>query len=435
MSGFNVLAKPTGPLCNLSCSYCFYLEKERLYPGSQPWAMSDEVLEAFIRQYIETQDAPVVSFVWQGGEPTLLGLDFFRRVVELQARYAGGKRIENALQTNALVLDEEWGEFLRHQRFLVGVSIDGPHALHDRYRVDRGGRPTHERVLRSVALLKRHRVELNTLTVLQRENVRHPLEVYRYLREIGSGFLQFIPVVERRAQGGRADGLTLVPPDEEGGAPVAEWSVDPEDYGTFLCAVFEEWVRKDVGRVFVQDFDVALESWMGREPSLCIHRTTCGEALAVEHNGDLYSCDHFVFPEHRLGNIVTSPLGALVRSEQQLRFGRAKGDLPECCVKCDVLFACRGGCPKQRFVAVAGERPRLHYLCAAYKRFYRHIDPYMGFMAAELRAGRPPANVTEWARRRGWNPASKTRPQRNSICGCGSGKRYKSCCGRRPSHP
>ncbi len=428
--GFNVLAKPTGPLCNLNCSYCFYLEKERLYPGRRDWAMSDEVLAAFIRQYIEGQDAPVVSFVWQGGEPTLLGLDFFRRVVALQGRFANGKRIENALQTNALTLDDGWGAFLKEQRFLVGVSIDGPRALHDRYRVDRGGQPTHERVMRSIALLRGHRVEFNTLTVLQRENVRHPLEIYRFLREIGSGFLQFIPVVERRVEGARADGLTLVPPDDERTVPVAEWSVDPEAYGVFLCAVFEEWVRKDVGRVFVQDFDVALESWMGREPSLCIRRTTCGEALAVEHNGDLYSCDHFVFPEHRLGNILSAPLGALVRSEQQLRFGQAKADLPECCRSCDVLFACRGGCPKQRFVAVAEAGPRLHYLCAGYKRFFRHIDPYMRFMAGELRAGRPPANVMEWARQRGWQQGARTRPSGRSLCGCGSGKRYKSCCGR-----
>jgi len=409
---FHVIAKPTGPVCNLDCRYCFYLEKERLYPGNTSWAMPDVVLEAFVRQYIAAQDGPVVSFTWQGGEPTLLGVDFFERVVELQGRYAGGRRIENAFQTNGVLLDDRWGEFLARHGFLVGLSIDGPKGLHDRYRVNRGGRPTFEQVMRGRDVLRRHGVEFNTLTVVHRRNAEDPLSVYRFLREEGSGFIQFIPIVERTGKG----------------AAVTPWSVDPAQFGRFLCAIFDEWVRHDVGRVFVQLFDVALESWYQGRTSLCIFQPTCGRALAVEHNGDLYSCDHYVYPSHRLGNILEAPLDALAGSESQVTFGHRKEDmLPRCCRECDVRFACHGECPKNRFTFTRDGEPGLNYLCAGYKMFLRHVDPCMRFMANELRQQHPPANVMAWMAA-GGPDAGRQAPERNDPCPCGSGKKFKKCC-------
>jgi uncharacterized protein len=428
---FHVLAKPTGPICNLDCRYCFYLDKERLYPGTSSWAMPDEVLETFVRDYIAAQDVPVVSFAWQGGEPTLLGLPFFERVVALQRRYADGKRIENGFQTNGVLLDDRWGEFLARHEFLVGLSLDGPRPLHDRYRVNRGGQPTFDQVLRGRDALRRHEVAFNTLTVVHRRTTDDPLAVYRFLREEGSGFVQFIPIVERA--GFPAPARAVLPDAGAGGASsasaVTPWSVDPIDFGRFLCTVFDEWVRRDVGRVFVQFFDVALESWFQGATSLCLFSRTCGRALAVEHNGDLYACDHFVFPECRLGNIRETPLGDLVNSEAQAAFGRAKEEtLPSDCLSCDVRFACHGECPKNRFAQAADGQPGLNYLCAGYKRFFRHVDPYMRFMAEELRHERPPANVMAWAAaqdRRSRDGA----PGRNDPCPCGSGRKFKKCCG------
>ena len=291
--GFHVLTKPVGPICNLDCKYCFYLEKENLCPNKTEWAMRGDVLERYIQQYIESQEASVIGFAWQGGEPTLLGVDYFRKVVKLQQQYAGGKQIENAIQTNGILLDGEWGEFLSEHRFLVGLSIDGPRALHDRYRVDKGGGPTFDRVMWGLGVLRKWQVEFNTLTVVQRHNSRYPLDIYRFLKEIGSSFLQFIPIVERTSPNPAHRGLNLISPDHQGAAAqVTEWSVDPRQYGKFLCSIFDEWVRQDVGTTFVQIFDVALESWLGIQPSLCVFRETCGTALAIEHNGDLYSCDH-----------------------------------------------------------------------------------------------------------------------------------------------
>jgi uncharacterized protein len=409
LTGFHIMTKPVGPICNLDCKYCFYLEKEKLYPektGSSPisrWSMGDELLESYIRQYIEAQSIPVITFAWQGGEPTLLGVDYFRKVVALQQKYASGKTIENAFQTNGVLLDDEWCEFLATAKFLVGLSIDGPQRLHDRYRVDKGGAPTFDKVMRGLRLLKRYRIEFNTLTVVQRDNSQYPLEVYRFLKEMGSGFMQFIPVVERVAD------------------QVAEWSVEPLQYGKFLNAIFDEWVRHDVGRFYVQIFDVALESWLGMQPSLCVFRETCGSAMAMEHNGDLYSCDHFVYSQYRLGNLLERSLGDMVHSEVQTAFGNAKRDtLPRYCRECDVRFACNGECPKHRFTLAPDGEAGLNYLCAGYKAFFHHIDPYMKFMAAELRAERPPANVMPWARRP---------PARNGPCHCGSGRKYKNCCG------
>jgi uncharacterized protein len=401
---FHILAKPIGPICNLDCQYCFYLEKEALYPGrktTKDWAMSPEVVEAFVRQYIESQPGPVANFAWQGGEPTLLGVEFFRRVVGFQAKHAGGRTIENAIQTNGVLLDDEWCEFLAANRFLVGLSIDGPAAIHDRYRVDKGGKPTFRAVMRGLDALKRHQVEFNTLTVVHRHNASAPLEVYRFLKSIGSQYLQFIPIVERLPRGEMVDGMRLVSPDSAAAARVSPWSVEPAQWGAFLCTMFDEWVRHDVGQVYVQLFDVALESWVGMPQSVCIFRETCGAAVAIEHTGDLYSCDHYVYPQHRLGNILEQPLASLLQSPQQVRFGDAKRDaLPRDCRECDVRFACNGECPKHRFARTPGGETGLNYLCAGYQRFFRHIDPLMRVMAEELANRRPPANVMGYVKER-----------------------------------
>ena len=437
--GFHIMTKPIGPICNLDCKYCFYLEKENLYPklpghsGISDWKMPDDVLESYVRQYIESQQMDAINFAWQGGEPTLLGVDFFCRVVALQQKYASGKRIENALQTNGVLLDDEWGEFLAQNHFLVGLSIDGPRELHDRYRVDKGGQLTFNRVVAGLNMLKKHGVEFNTLTVVNRHNARQPLEVYRFLKEIGSGYMQFIPVVERIAREANDSGLVLIQPSDSGEARVSEWSVDPVDFGNFLCAVFDEWVRNDVARYYVQIFDVALETWLGIPASLCVFRETCGSAMAMEHNGDLYSCDHFVYRENRLGNIMENPLESMVASAQQAKFGLDKRDsLPRYCRECDVRFACHGECPKHRFIRTPDGESGLNYLCAGYKMFFHHIDPYMRFMANELRSQRPPANVIQWTRARDVEAARSSpseRPGRNDPCPCGSGRKYKKCCG------
>jgi serine-type anaerobic sulfatase-maturating enzyme len=430
LAAFHIMTKPVGPICNLDCRYCFYLEKENLYPGKPNWAMPEDVLETYIREYIQSQKVPQVSFAWQGGEPTLLGVEYFEKVIELQKKYAGGKRIENAFQTNGVLLNDQWGEFLSQNQVLVGVSIDGPEKLHDHYRVDKGGQPTFKRVMRGLGYLKKHGVEFNTLTVVQRHNSHHPLDVYRFLRENGSGFMQFIPIVERIAKAPGPDGLVLISPESEEAARVSEWSVEPLQYGKFLCAIFDEWVRNDVGKCFVQMFDVALESWMGYPASLCVFRETCGSAMALEHNGDLYSCDHFVYPENKLGNIMESPFSTLVNSAQQRKFGLDKRDtLPRYCRECEVRFACNGECPKHRFIRTPDGEAGLNYLCAGYKKFFYHIEPYMRFMAEELQQRRAPANVMEWIRTQEAEAAGKGQTGRNDPCPCGSGKKYKKCCG------
>jgi uncharacterized protein len=427
---FHIMTKPSGPICNLDCKYCFYLEKENLYPDQHQWRMADDVLENYVRQFIASQEVPVVSFAWQGGEPTLLGVDFFRRAVEYQKKHAEGKRIENSLQTNGVLLDGEWASFLAENRFLVGVSIDGPRELHDHYRVDKGGHPTFDKVMRGIDLLRQYQVEFNTLTVVQRHNSYYPVEVYRFLKQVGSRFMQFIPIVERVASSPTAEGLILISPASDQQAQVSEWSVEPEQFGRFLCGVFDEWVRKDVGEYFVQAFDVALEAWYGMEPSLCVFRRTCGQAMAMEHNGDLYSCDHYVYPENLLGNIMRDNLVEMAGSDKQLRFGNDKLDtLPRYCRECDVRFACNGECPKHRFLQTPDGEPGLNYLCAGYKIFFHHIGPYMKFMAAELEAERPPANVMDWIRSRGNKTELRTAPGRNDTCPCGSGRKFKRCCG------
>jgi len=436
-ASFHVMTKPIGPLCNLDCKYCFYLEKEKLFPANEQFRMSDEVLETYIRQYIESQSAPEINFAWQGGEPTLLGVDFFRKVVTLQARHARGKKISNALQTNGTLLDDEWCAFLAQHKFLIGLSIDGPARLHDIYRLDKKQRPTFEGVVRGLGFLKKHGVEFNTLTVVNRLNSKKPLEVYRFLKQIGSGFIQFIPLVERNAdEQAKAIHLDLaappVPGERPARSPVTDWSVESAQYGEFLVAVFDEWIRHDVAKVFVQLFDVALGNWMGLGSGLCVFAEKCGAALALEHNGDLFSCDHYVYPQYKLGNILNQRLGEMLASPAQQKFGNDKSDsLPAYCRECEVRFACNGECPKHRFINTPSGEPGLNYLCAAYKRFFSHIDPYMKTMAQLLRAQRPPAQIMELLAQKEQAQRWQT-PKRNDPCPCGSGKKFKNCCAGKP---
>ena len=396
---FHVMAKPTGPMCNLNCEYCFYLEKQQLFPKMNGCRMSDEVLEAYIRQTFASQNTPELSFAWQGGEPTLMGIDFFRKVLTLQKLHSKGKRVHNALQTNGTLLNDEWAEFLAKNDFLVGISIDGPAALHDCYRKDRHQGPTHERVMRGLAALIKHGVEFNTLTVVNRRNSREPQRVYRFLKEIGSRYMQFIPLVERAGAGPDCGFENrLAPPPGHGGAEdeaiITPWSVRALDYGTFLCSIFDEWVRRDVGRYYVQIFDVMLGLWAGHGSSLCVFSKRCGNAVALEHNGDVFSCDHFVYPKYRLGNLLEKPLREMVDSSTQRRFGMDKMDaLPTCCKNCEMLSVCNGECPKHRFLTSPEGEPGLNYLCAGYTKFFRHIDPYMRIMANLLQKQRPPAEI------------------------------------------
>ncbi len=425
---FHVMTKPVGPICNLACRYCFYLEKEKLYPANEPFRMSDAVLESYIRQYIHDQGASEVHFAWQGGEPTLLGVDFFRKVVDLQKKLGDGRVIHNAIQTNGTLLDDAWCAFLTEHHFLVGLSVDGPAPLHDRYRVDKRQQPTFDLVMRGLAYLKKHATEFNTLTVVNRANVEHPLEVYRFLKEIGSTYIQFIPLVERTPDpAALALGLDLaLPPtgNEAAAEPVTAWSVPAPAYGEFLVAIFEEWVRHDVGRTFVQLFDVALENWMGLGSSLCVFAETCGHALALEHNGDVFACDHYVYPQYKLGNVMNRSLGEMVASPEQRAFGQAKRDaLPAYCRSCSVRFACNGECPQHRFMKTPEGEAGLNYLCPAYKRFFGHIDPAMRAMAELLRIGQPAARIMDQVRQ-------GASPSRNDACSCGSGRKYKQCCGR-----
>jgi serine-type anaerobic sulfatase-maturating enzyme len=394
---FHVLAKPTGAICNLDCKYCFFLSKEMLYPGDR-FRMADDLLEIYIRQLLEAQPGPDITIAWQGGEPTLMGLDFFRRAVDYLQKYRRPNlHIEHTIQTNGTELTSEWCEFFRQQNVLVGLSLDGPREMHDLYRVDKGGRPTFDKVVRAARLMKAHRVEFNVLTTVHAGNADHPLEVYHFLRdEIGTRFIQLIPIVERVTAdllplanvgwGERASGRPLYL--QEGNLVTAR-SVSPEQWGRFLIEIFDEWVRFDVGTVFVQMFDAALASWVGAPAALCIFSETCGNAVALEHNGDLYSCDHFVEPKHLLGNIRSVHMLELVNSEQQRAFGAAKRDtLPRFCRQCHVRFACHGECPKNRFLTTPDGEPGLNYLCAGYKVFFEHVDGPMRIMADLLRRGR-----------------------------------------------
>jgi len=422
---FHVMTKPRGAICNLDCAYCYFLSKKRLYPNSA-FRMSEALLTEYTRQYIEAQRVPEVTFAWQGGEPTLMGLDFFRRAVELQKQFAKpGMTIHNALQTNATTLDDAWGEFFHANNFLLGVSLDGPRALHDAYRVDKGGAPTFDRVMRGIALLKKHRVEFNILATVHAANAPHPLDVYRFFRdEVGTQFVQFIPIVERANATGFQEGNAVTPR-----------SVTGKQYGEFLGAIFDEWVRRDVGRMFVQIFDVALGVWLGQPASLCIFAETCGAALALEHNGDLFACDHFVEPRYKLGNLAQDQLIALVASEPQRKFGLDKRDtLPRYCRACAVRFICNGGCPKDRLLTTPDGEPGLNYLCDGYKMLFAHIDRPMKMMAELIRHQRAPAEIMlALAREQTLREQKLANAGRNDPCPCGSGKKFKHCHGSMPT--
>ena len=421
----HVLAKPTGSTCNLNCDYCFYLKKEQLYPGSR-FRMSDEVLESYLSQLIECHRTDTVTVAWQGGEPTLMGVDFYRRAIALQEKYGRpGMRFENTMQTNGTLLTDDWCAFLRENNFLVGISIDGPREIHNTYRRDKSGRPTFDRVMHGLRLLQRHGVETNVLITVNRINAASPLEVYRFLRdEARVSWIQLIPAIERM-QGG------VVSPHQEG-TDVSARSVTPEQWGNFLMAVFDEWVRNDVGRIFVQTFEAAVRSWLHLPSSgMCIFDPTCGHGLALEHNGDLYACDHFVDPEYLLGNIRQKHMRELAGSEQQQRFGRAKLEsLPRLCRECGVRFACNGECPKNRFLTTTEGEPGLNYLCAGYKSFFEHADAPLKLLAEVLRRGRPAAQVmTLLAQADGRAEAGPEKVGRNAPCPCGSGLKYKKCHG------
>jgi uncharacterized protein len=424
-SSFHVLTKPTGAICNLDCKYCFFLSKEELYPNSK-FRMTDDVLERYIRQQCESQATlPQVTISWQGGEPTLMGLDFFRRSVELAAKYRQpAQSVQYTIQTNGTLLDEEWCAFFREHRVLVGLSIDGPREQHDAYRVDKGGHPTFDKVMQAARLMQQHQVDFNVLCTVHAKNADHALEVYRFFRDdLGTRHIQFIPIVERV----NSDGRTRF----QEGSTVTDRSVTAEQWGRFLTTIFDEWVRRDVGTVFVQMFDAALASWVGAPPALCIFSETCGDAVALEHTGDLYSCDHFVEPKHLLGNIAETPLAELVASPQQRAFGAAKRDtLPRYCRECPVRFACHGECPKNRFILTPDGEPGLNYLCAGYKGFFTHIDKPMRLMADLLRRGRYADEVIGIMKAEDVRlSAAAARAGRNEACPCGSGRKTKHCHG------
>lgn len=404
-----VMSKPAGSLCNLACDYCYYLEKSLLYRNGfheshkshehfeshKPLLMSDATLEAFIRQYIEAQTLSQVLFTWHGGEPLMRPLTFYKKVLELQRRYAGGRQIDNCLQTNGTLLTDEWCSFFSENNWLIGLSIDGPQEFHDEYRRARGGQPSFHKVMHGIELMKKHGVEWNAMGVVNDFNADYPLDVYHFYKDIGCHYIQFTPIVERLLP--HSDGRRLASIADGQGAPLADFSVTPEQYAHFACTIFDEWVRHDVGDVFVQLFDATLACWVGQIPGVCSMAETCGHAAVMEHNGDLYSCDHFVFPEYRLGNIHNDSITAMMYSPRQHAFGAAKRDsLPCQCRQCEWKFACNGGCPKDRFCMTADGEPGLNYLCEGYRTFFRHVAPYMDFMKEELEHQRPPANVMEW---------------------------------------
>jgi uncharacterized protein len=414
---FHLLAKPTGAICNLNCDYCFYLSKKRLYPGSR-FHMTDEMLETYIRQLIEAHRVPEVTMAWQGGEPMLMGLDFFRRSIEVQQKFRrSDMTLLNTIQTNGTLINEDWAAFFREHNFLVGISIDGPSELHDAFRRDKNGRPTFDRVIQGLDCLKKHGVEFNALVTIHKANADNPLEVYRFLRDdLGIRYIQLIPIVEHR-------GNTNA---------VSDFSVTAGQYGRFLIAIFEEWVRHDVAETFVTMFDVALANWAGEPPSLCVFSPTCGMTLAMEHNGDMYSCDHFVEPAYFLGNIADTPMIDLVTSPKQNKFGRDKLELlPRYCLECEVRFACHGGCPKDRFINTPEGEPGLNYLCTGYKTFFKHIDRPMRIMTGLLHENRAPAEIMQmYVGQNGLPKEVFNKVGRNDSCPCGSGKKFKQCHGR-----
>ena len=387
-----VMLKPAGAHCNLACKYCYYLEKNKLYPTAQRHLMSNEMLEQFTREYIEAQTMNQVLFTWHGGEPLLRSIDFYRKALSLQQKYAGGRRIDNVIQTNGTLLTDEWCEFFAQNHWLVGISIDGQQPDHDHYRLTAAGKPSWKKVMQGIKLLKKHGVEWNAMAVVNAYNVNHPMEFYRFFKENGCQFLQFTPIVERLTR--HEDGRTLASLADKNEIPLSEASVTPEQWGYFLCAIFDEWVRKDVGKIFVEIFDCTLANWMGISPGICAYSKECGHAGVMEHNGDVYSCDHFVFPEYKLGNIRDHSLIDMLYGEQQQEFSRLKhSSLPRQCKECDMEFACHGECPKNRFMKDKYGDSGLNYLCPGYYHYYQHVAPYMDYMKQELMAQRPPSNI------------------------------------------
>ena len=387
-----VMLKPAGAHCNLACKYCYYLEKNKLYPTAQRHLMSDDMLEQFTREYIEAQTMSQVLFTWHGGEPLLRSIDFYRKALSLQQKYAGGRRIDNVIQTNGTLLTDEWCEFFAQNHWLVGISIDGPQPDHDHYRLTAAGKPSWKKVMQGIKLLKKHGVEWNAMAVVNAYNANHPLEFYRFFKENGCQFLQFTPIVERLTR--HEDGRTLASLADKDEISLSEASVTPEQWGYFLCAIFDEWVRKDVGKIFVEIFDCTLANWMGISPGICAYSKECGHAGVMEHNGDVYSCDHFVFPEYKLGNIRDHSLIDMLYGEQQQEFSRLKhSSLPRQCKECDMEFACHGECPKNRFMKDKYGDSGLNYLCPGYYHYYQHVAPYMDYMKQELMSQRPPSNI------------------------------------------
>lgn len=445
---FHVLAKPIGPICNLACRYCFYLEKEAaIFSDEKDFRMTDAVLEQFVKSYIGANPIPQIDFGWQGGEPSLMGVDFFRRVVELQKKYANGKEIMNSFQTNGTLLDDEWCEFLAKEKFLVGLSVDGPPDLTDPFRVTKKGEPVSAKLLASANLMHKHGVEFNTLTCINRLTGDNPKRVYEYLKQqIGSTYMQFIPLVERKStdlSAGQGYDLNKAPIlghwGEDEASPVTSWSVQPEQFGDFLIGIYDQWVRKDVGRIFVNHFDTALSKWVGVPGGTCVSQPTCGRSVALEHNGDVYSCDHYVYPNNKLGNIMTEELADLLDSDFQAEFGNAKRDeLPDSCRDCAYLFACNGECPKNRIIKTSDGQFGLNYLCRGLKKFFAYIDEDMTEMTQLLQQERPPAEIMNKYAKRAQAPSGPTLNAppaptiigRNDACPCGSGKKFKKCCGR-----
>lgn len=399
--GIHVVAKPIGPKCNLNCEYCFYLEKQALFPADEKYRMSDKVLSAFITNYISSQPTPMVEFVWQGGEPSLLGIDFFKKVVEFQKPFIKKKTISNSLQTNGTLLTDEWCHFLKKHNFMVGISLDGPKGIHDRYRRDRAGSGTFDKVMRGLKLLQKHKVDYNVLACVARETAKQPLDVYRFFKNEGIEFIQFAPIVERMPDPvSLENGLRFAGPaaldKEEEQAQVTPWSVIPEEYGEFLIAIYEDYIRNDVGKTFVMNFEWALNAWIGNTSPVCIHARQCGRALVIEHNGDVYACDHCVYPQHRLGNILTDSIPVMVEKSLQSGFGVSKETaLTGLCKECNFLAACRGGCPKHRFAKTYYDEPGLHYLCEGYKMFFNHIRKYLHAMTQLLENGLPVSYVMD----------------------------------------
>ena len=389
-----VMLKPAGAHCNLACKYCYYLEKNNLYDKSHRHIMSDEMLEQFTREYIEAQTMPQVLFTWHGGEPLMRSIDFYKKALALQKKYARGRRIDNVIQTNGTMLTDEWCEFFAQNNWLVGISIDGPQEYHDHYRLTTTGNPSWQKVMHGIELLNKHHVEWNAMAVVNAYNADHPLEFYHFFKDNGCQYLQFTPIVERLTK--HQDGRTLASLADDKEIPLADFSMTPEQWGNFLCAIFDEWVRNDVGKMFVEIFDCTLANWMGVLPGICAYSKNCGHAGVMEHNGDVYSCDHFVFPEYKLGNIRDHTLIEMLYGDKQHAFSRLKHtSLPRQCKECDMEFACHGECPKNRFEKDKYGEPGLNYLCKGYYQYYSHVAPYMDFMKSELQAQRPPANIMD----------------------------------------